>query len=89
MYEDRKTQIKKQVEMVAGLLEFYQSKVRSEELLLTDAQQTFYKTLQEMQYSGNGYFFAFTTDMVLQAVSGLLTDVQNGMSPLPVFPQNL
>jgi methyl-accepting chemotaxis protein len=67
MYEDRKTQLKVQIETVEGILKFYQQKAASDELSLEEAQTAFYSTLQEMQYSGDGYFFAFTTDMVLKA----------------------
>ena len=67
LHEDRAQQLKVQVESVEGLLKSYQKKVTAGELELKKAQQDFYKTLQELQYSGNGYFFAFTTDMILQA----------------------
>jgi len=67
MYEDRKTQLKVQIETVEGILIAYQQKVVTHELTLEEAQNGFYSILQEMQYSGNGYFFAFTTDMVLKA----------------------
>ncbi|MCP5077417.1 MAG: methyl-accepting chemotaxis protein [Psychromonas sp.] len=67
LYEDRKTQLKVQIESVEGILKSYQQKVVTHELTLEDAQNSFYSILQEMQYSGNGYFFAFTTDMVLKA----------------------
>ena len=67
MYEDRKTQLKVQVESVEGLLKSYQQKVTAGDLTLDQAQQTFYQTVQELQYSGNGYFFAVSTDMTLQA----------------------
>ena len=67
MHEDRAQQLKVQVESIEGLLKSYQKKVTAGELELKEAQQDFYKTLQELQYSGNGYFFAFTTDMILQA----------------------
>ena len=67
MYEDRKTQLKVQIETVEGILKFYQQKQVNNELTLGEAKKNFYATLQEMQYSGNGYFFAFTTDMILKA----------------------
>ena len=67
MYEDRKTQLKVQVESVEGLLKSFQAKVTAGELTLDKAQQTFYETIQELQYSDNGYFFAVTTDLVLRA----------------------
>lgn len=67
MYQERKTQLKVQVESVEGLLKLYQQKVVRHELSLQKAQSEFYVLLSEMQYSGNGYYFAFTTDMVLKA----------------------
>lgn len=67
MYEDRKTQLKVQIESMEGVLKFYNQKVVKNELSLEEAQTAFYLVLQEMQYTGNGYFFAFTKDMVLRA----------------------
>ncbi|WP_019615658.1 methyl-accepting chemotaxis protein [Psychromonas ossibalaenae] len=67
LYQDRKIQLKVQVETVEGLLKSFQKKVSSGELTLSQAQQKFYQTAPELQYSGSGYFFAFTTDMTLQA----------------------
>ncbi|PKF60690.1 hypothetical protein CW745_14270 [Psychromonas sp. psych-6C06] len=67
MYEDRKTQVKVQIESIEGILKTYHRKVKTNELTLQEAQDAFYEYLPEMQYSGNGYFFAFTTDMILKA----------------------
>lgn len=67
MYQERKIRLAVQIEGVEGLLKFYQKKVVGQELSLQKAQSEFYKHLSEMRYSGNGYYFAFTTDMVLKA----------------------
>lgn len=67
MFADKKTQLKVQLESIESLLASYQARVTKGELTLDEAQQNFYSTLQEMQYSGNGYFFAYTTDMILRS----------------------
>lgn len=67
MYQDRKGQLKVQVEVVEGLLASYQERVTSGELTLIDAQADFYRSLSEMKYSDNGYFFAFTDDLIVRS----------------------
>ena len=67
IYQERKTQLKVQIESVEGILSAYQQKVARRELSAEQAQGEFYSILSEMQYSGDGYFFAFSTDMVLKA----------------------
>lgn len=67
IYQERKTQLKVQIESVEGILKSYQQKVATNELTSQQAQTDFYSVLSEMQYSGNGYFFAFSTDMVLKS----------------------
>lgn len=67
MYEARKAQLKVQIDSVEGLLKSYQRQVSRQALSQAEAQQAFYQQLSEMQYSSDGYFFAFTTDMVLMS----------------------
>jgi len=67
MYTDRKTQLKVQIESVEGLLKSYQHKVTQNKLSLADAKNEFFTTLTEMRYAEDGYFFAFTSDMILKA----------------------
>ena len=69
MHEARKEQLKAQVASVEGLLKSYQQKVDRKTLSLQQAQTEFYALLPELQYSDDGYYFAFTTDFVLKASS--------------------
>lgn len=67
VYQERKAQLKMQVESVQGILNSFEQKIVENELESEQAKTAFYNILQEMQYSGDGYFFAFTTDMILKA----------------------
>ncbi|WP_354625699.1 methyl-accepting chemotaxis protein [Psychromonas sp. MME2] len=66
MFEARKTQLKVQLESVENLLKLYQERVQMGELTSEQAKQAFYITLQNLGYDDNGYFFAFTSDMILR-----------------------
>jgi len=67
IHEERKTQLKVQIESVENILKSYQQKVVNNELTSSEAQADFLTLLSNMEYSNRGYFFAFTTDMVLKA----------------------
>tara|TARA_R110001583_G_scaffold1612_1_gene12655 strand:+ start:15883 stop:17499 length:1617 start_codon:yes stop_codon:yes gene_type:complete len=76
VFEERKMQLKVQIEAVEGILVSLQDRVNRNELKKEEAQSAFYTVLKEMHYSGDGYFFAFTTDMILKAAAkGIKTDV--------------
>ncbi|MEZ9140633.1 MULTISPECIES: methyl-accepting chemotaxis protein [unclassified Shewanella] len=67
MLEAKKVQLQVQVESVESLLKSVYQKVQTGELAVDEAKQDFYLTLQNLSYGHNGYFFAFTSDMILRA----------------------
>jgi methyl-accepting chemotaxis protein len=76
MLEAKKIQLQVQVESVESLLKSFYEKVQTSELTVDDAKQDFYLTLQNLSYSNDGYFFAFTSDMILRASQkGAIVDV--------------
>jgi methyl-accepting chemotaxis protein len=69
VFEAREMQLKVQMESIEGILISLQDRVNRNELKKEEAQNAFYTVLKEMHYSGDGYFFAFTTDMILKAAA--------------------
>ena len=76
MVDDRKQHLEYNTAIVEGMIKELQKQVDRGELEQEEAKQQFYSLLPGLQYSESGYFFAFTSDLILKAsLKGKPTEV--------------